>query len=163
MLIRFTLFLLFLYAVACFNSCATIVSPNQYPVIINATPAGAEISITDRAGREIYRGTAPATVYLRSGHSYFRRGQYAVRVSKPGYDDQIFPIEGNINGWYFGNLLFGGIIGMLIVDPLSGAMYTINTPIVSVGLAKSEATSQLEIRTLDQVPDYMHPFMQRID
>ena len=27
-----------------------------------------------------------------------------------------------MNGWYIGNILFGGLIGFLIVDPLTGAM-----------------------------------------
>lgn len=30
-----------------------------------------------------------------------------------------------MNGWYIGNLLFGGIIGLLIVDPATGAMWTL--------------------------------------
>jgi hypothetical protein len=25
--------------------------------------------------------------------------------------------------WYFGNLVFGGLIGMVIVDPLTGATF----------------------------------------
>jgi len=28
-----------------------------------------------------------------------------------------------MNGWYFGNLAIGGILGMLVIDPLTGAMY----------------------------------------
>ena len=35
-------------------------------------------------------------------------------------------IDGAINGWYFGNIIFGGLIGMLAVDPATGAMYTLS-------------------------------------
>lgn len=28
-----------------------------------------------------------------------------------------------MDGWYWGNILFGGLIGMLAVDPATGAMY----------------------------------------
>jgi len=28
-----------------------------------------------------------------------------------------------MSGWYWGNILIGGLIGMLVVDPLTGAMY----------------------------------------
>lgn len=33
------------------------------------------------------------------------------------------PLSANLNGWYFGNILFGGPLGILIVDPASGAMW----------------------------------------
>ncbi len=28
---------------------------------------------------------------------------------------------------YFGNLLFGGVLGLLIIDPATGAMYSLST------------------------------------
>jgi hypothetical protein len=44
-------------------------------------------------------------------------------------------IDGAINGWYFGNILFGGLIGMLAVDPSTGAMYTLKPDAVQAALA----------------------------
>lgn len=37
--------------------------------------------------------------------------------------NQTVPLSADISGWYFGNILFGGLIGMLIVDPATGAMW----------------------------------------
>jgi hypothetical protein len=34
-------------------------------------------------------------------------------------------VDSELSGWYFGNLLFGGIIGLAIVDPISGKMWTL--------------------------------------
>jgi hypothetical protein len=34
-------------------------------------------------------------------------------------------VRAELSGWYFGNLVFGGIIGMLIVDPLTGSMWNL--------------------------------------
>jgi hypothetical protein len=34
-------------------------------------------------------------------------------------------INARIDGWYFANLFLGGWIGMLLVDPLTGAMWKI--------------------------------------
>ncbi|MEA2098896.1 MAG: hypothetical protein U9P72_02065 [Campylobacterota bacterium] len=31
-------------------------------------------------------------------------------------------VESGLNGWYFGNIIFGGLLGILIVDPISGAI-----------------------------------------
>ncbi len=32
-------------------------------------------------------------------------------------------LEATLDGWYIGNIIFGGLIGFLIVDPLTGAMW----------------------------------------
>ncbi len=49
--------------------------------------------------------------------------QYTLTFSKEGFEDKMVTIHSRFDGWYIGNILIGGLIGMLIVDPLSGAMY----------------------------------------
>ncbi|HLK96152.1 MAG TPA: hypothetical protein VK364_00145, partial [Hymenobacter sp.] len=107
------------------SSCASIVSKSRYPVAISSVPPGAKVVITNRAGNEIFSGVAPTAVTLKSGSSYFNREKYKLIFSKEGFEDKVVALEADINGWYFGNLLFGGGIGLLIVDPLTGAMYRI--------------------------------------
>ena len=48
-----------------------------------------------------------------------------VEVSKEGFEKKTIQIESKTNGWYIGNLLFGSLIGFLIIDPLTGAMWTL--------------------------------------
>jgi hypothetical protein len=49
-----------------------------------------------------------------------------VNISKAGFAPQTIPVNSRANGWYIGgNILFGGLIGWLIVDPLNGHMYTL--------------------------------------
>ncbi len=43
-----------------------------------------------------------------------------------------------MNGWYWGNFAIGGLIGFLIVDPLTGAMYRIKDEEVSCQMNKKE-------------------------
>jgi hypothetical protein len=45
-----------------------------------------------------------------------------VRVSKEGFQSRERKVDGTVNGWYFGNVVFGGLIGMIAVDPATGAM-----------------------------------------
>jgi hypothetical protein len=97
------------------------VSKSSYPLSINSTPSGAKLSITDKAGKEIYLGNTPATVKLKAGAGFFSRAEYQVRFSNPGYNDKTVPVIFDLDGWYFGNILLGGLIGMLIVDPATGA------------------------------------------
>jgi hypothetical protein len=44
-------------------------------------------------------------------------------VKKEGFADREVTITGTVSGWYIGNILFGGLIGMLAVDPNTGGMY----------------------------------------
>ena len=82
-----------------FTSCATIFGKSSYPVSINTNPTGATISITDKKSKEVYKGTSPATVTLKSGAGYFSKAEYQVKLSSPGYGEQIIPINYKLNGW----------------------------------------------------------------
>ena len=141
-----------------FSSCATIFGRTSYPVSINSNPQGAVVTITNKRNREVYRGATPATVRLKSHAGYFARAEYQVKLSSPGYEEQIVPVYYKLNGWYFGNLLHGGIIGMLIIDPATGAMWKIDTPPINVTLNQSSFTlTQPTLKTLDikEVPQSM--------
>lgn len=132
-----------------FSSCATIVSKSTYPLAINSTPTNATVSITDKKGKEIYLGKTPAKVKLKAGAGFFSRAEYQVKFSSPGYDDKIVPVNFKIDGWYFGNLFLGGVLGMLIIDPASGAMWKIESEFLNETLEKSTATTDAEIKILN--------------
>ncbi len=154
MKIRFTPLLL--AGVVLFSSgCASIVSKSSYPIMINSSPAEAGISITDKKGVEVYRGNTPATVKLRAGGGFFTKALYLVKFDKPGYDIRVVPIEYKLDGWYFGNILFGGFIGLLIVDPATGAMFKLDTEFINETLSKSTASvpgNELKVYTLSEIP-----------
>ena len=141
-----------------FSSCATIFGKSSYPVSINTNPSGATVSVTDKKSKEVYKGTTPATVTLKSGAGFFSKAEYQVKLSSPGFDEQVIPVNYKLNGWYFGNILIGGVIGMLIVDPATGAMWKLDTPPINVTLAKSTASSTeptLKIIDIKDVPESM--------
>ncbi len=141
-----------------FSSCATIFGKSSYPVSINTSPTGASISITDKKSKEVYKGTTPSTVTLKSGAGFFSKAEYQVKLSSPGFGEQVIPVNYKLNGWYFGNLLIGGVIGMLIVDPATGAMWKLDTPPINVTLAKSTGAilpPTLKIIDIKDVPQSM--------
>lgn len=113
---------LLLTASIVFSNCATIVSKSSYPVSIQTNPAGAQVSITDKKGKEIYKGTSPSVVKLKAGAGFFSRAEYQVKLTTANHAEKVIPVTFKLNGWYFGNIIFGGLIGMLVVDPASGAM-----------------------------------------
>lgn len=64
-------------------------------------------------------------------------------------------MEFKIDGWYFGNILLGGLFGMLIVDPATGAMYKLETEFLNETLVQSTASVQkeeLKVYVLNEIP-----------
>lgn len=142
-------------------SCATIVSKSVYNVHLNSSPDQAYVQVFDRQGREVFNGNTPTQVSLKSGAGYFKRAEYTVKYSKPGYLSKEVMIRSDLNGWYIGNLVFGGLIGFLIVDPATGAMYRLDHTDLNETLAPqtqsttsiSNGEKTLHIMDINQVPE----------
>jgi len=111
-------------ALLALSGCASIFNGQTQTVTISSAPDGATVSVTNRAGVKIHSGTTPVTVTLRRGAGYFKSEIYTVSLSKDGHADKQLTITGAVSGWYIGNILVGGLIGMLAVDPVTGAMYS---------------------------------------
>lgn len=106
------------------TGCASIVSDSRYPLAVTSTPAGANFSISNQAGQVVHSGVTPGQVTLDAGAGYFDGETYTVSYSLAGHDPRQQIIDSEIDNWYaWGNLGFGGLIGWLIVDPATGAMY----------------------------------------
>ena len=112
-----------LATIALITGCASIVSKDDYPVAVNSAPDGANFTITNMAGSTVASGTTPEVVTLAAGNGYFKKETYQIVVSKDGFADKTYTLFSTLDGWYWGNILLGGLIGMLIVDPITGAMY----------------------------------------
>lgn len=109
------------------SGCATIVGDNAQRVQVNSTPSGASFSIRDESGTIVAQGKTPQGVLLdKSDGSYFGKKSYQITMEKEGYDPVTLPVKASANGWYIGgNLVLGGLIGWLAVDPFNGGMYTL--------------------------------------
>lgn len=147
------------------SGCATLFGKSNYNVTLNSEPSAADVTITDKKGIEIYKGTTPATVKLKSSSGYFSRGQYQVKLHMANYEDRTFTIDSKLNGWYFGNLFLGGLIGMLIIDPASGSMYKIKDKTHTETL-KAQTTAQakgLEIIDINSLPSSTVQDLEKIN
>ena len=96
--------LLFFALLATFtlSSCATIVSGSNQGIFIDSTPRGAEILVRDKARGETPKGL----VFDREVEDY------VIVLRKEGYEDHEIQLVRKLNGWVFGNIIFGGIIGL---------------------------------------------------
>jgi hypothetical protein len=95
-------------------SCATIIHGTHQDISFSSTPSGAKVFING-----MDKGSTPVVVNLE------RKSTYVVKIQIDGY----LPYETNIirkvDGWIAGNIIFGGLIG-LVVDAASGGMYKLS-------------------------------------
>ena len=130
------------------TSCATIVSSRQVPTTIDSTPSKLAYRVIDDNGAVISQGFTPATTTLNRSAGYFRPGKYTIEISKKGKVVGKETVTAGLNGWYFGNIVIGGLIGLVIVDPLSGAMYRMPESVVvstEAMASSSEPSKTLQI------------------
>ena len=120
-----------------YSSCATIMSGSTQKIPITTQPSGAKITIYDINNNIVYKGESPTTTVLKKGSGFFKKQSYRVVIEKEGYEKIEIIIDADISGWYlFGNFFLGGLVGWLLVDPLTGAMYTLNPDSINQELSK---------------------------
>jgi hypothetical protein len=146
------------------TGCASIVGGgSSNNVTINSQPSGIDIQIVNQEGSVVFTGKTPATVDLKRGAGFFQGADYTIKYKTPGGEERIQTITHNLNGgWYIvGNFFVGGLIGWLIVDPLTGAMYTLPK---NVNLPISYTTNDtLNIISLDEIRYEMREYLVPIN
>jgi hypothetical protein len=152
------------------QGCASIVAGNK-SVRIMSTPTDALITVTDKDGAQIYTGkTVPGGTKISlpsPGKGWFASNEYKVKFTKVGCRDCEYTIERGLSGWYLvGNLFFGGLIGYIVVDPLTGAMWSfkdLNVTLKNVGSASLPGDGRPQVMTLDQMPQSLRSQLLRIN
>ncbi len=134
-----------------FANCASIVSKGSWPVSVQSQPAGVDFIIVRADGTTVTSGKTPQIVTLDSGSGYFRTGSYVIKTLRKGKVVGEQELTASINGWYWGNLVFGGLIGFIIVDPLTGAMYKLPKDVTISGgsTAALEKKGSLTIASIE--------------
>lgn len=148
------------------GGCASIVGDSSYPVAIKSTPEGATFEVRDSTGKVLHTGTTPETVTLKSGEGYFDGAEYVIAFNKEGHEPHEVKLDSSLSGWYWGNIIFGGLIGMLIVDPITGAMYKLPEG-TSVDLGEKVVSNadgkDLTLLTIDQLPEHQRAALIRLN
>ena len=151
-----------------FTGCASIISKSDYSVIINSQPNKAKFSIIDNEGMIIFSGRTPSTIILSAGSGFWKGAKYTVKFEKDGYVSEEIKIKRGIDGWYIiGNFGFGGLIGWLIVDPATGAMWTLEKNVYGNLTPKTSSldgsTSDLKLLSLHDIPNSLRKNLVPID
>jgi hypothetical protein len=135
------------------SGCATIFNGQHQPVKITSAPEGATLTVTNSAGEKVHTGLTPATVTLKRGAGYFRSESYTLLFEKEGLPKREVKLTATMSGWFIGNILFGGLIGMLAVDPVTGGMYVFPDSVSETLTPEAQKTSlgTLQIVSMDSL------------
>jgi hypothetical protein len=111
------------------GGCASIVHGGDRSISINTQPPGATASVRKSGSNSLNDvvtvQNTPCTVSLDPKKSYFKGQSYTLRLEMPGYRTAEVELTPKMSGWYWGNLVIGGLIGMLAVDPATGSMWNL--------------------------------------
>lgn len=117
------------------SGCASIAHGTTQAVPVNSSPTGASVTVNCGNSTPSAALVTPTTVLLKRGPKNCN-----LTLSKAGYEDASIGFVRKMSGWFWGNILFGGVIGM-IIDGADGAIYNRAPESVSLTLAKSEAAT----------------------
>lgn len=126
-------------ACATISGCATIVHNGPRQISVASTPPGARVSIYDRSNRLVQVSTTPFLATLPTKFAYFKGQDYRLVFELPAYASSEVHLQTTVSRWYFGNLLFGGLLGLVIVDPSTGAMFNLTPDKVEQPLTAAQA------------------------
>ncbi len=121
------------------SGCASIVSGRSQSISVRSDPSQADVTIIDsKTGNTITAGKTPLKVSLDKGSGYFSGGRYRLILDKPGYERCEYTIDSHLSTAYVaGNLIFGSVVGWFIVDPATGAMWTLDPDDFSISLKET--------------------------
>ncbi|HEX4046854.1 MAG TPA: PEGA domain-containing protein [Elusimicrobiota bacterium] len=91
------------------SGCATIVKGTTQDMTFHSNPEGASVSVDGKT-----LGRTPLTYPLK------KDAYDSVTFEKDGYETLMMPLGHPISGWFWGNIIFGGLVGST-TDGISGA------------------------------------------
>lgn len=130
-----------LTALALFASgCASIVHGGNRSISIGSDPQGAKVTVCKEGSTQVVsEGKTPCTVLLDPKGGYFKAQDYNITIELPGYKAAQVSLRHELSGWYFGNILLGGLIGMIVVDPCTGSMWDLTPDKIEQKLTPEQA------------------------
>ena len=108
-------------------ACGTIMHGGNQDVGISSSPSGAKVTVDNQTG-----ALTPYVAKLS------RKNNHVIHLEAPGYAPADLTLTHSVSGWVWGNIVFGGLIG-LAVDAISGGLYKLNPEQLTTTLATEHA------------------------
>jgi hypothetical protein len=110
------------------GACASIMHGTTQDIGISSSPTGATVTVDNGA-----KSQTPFVAKLS------RKDSHIVHLVADGYSPADLTLTKTVSGWVWGNIVFGGLIG-LAVDAISGGLYNLTPNQLSAALAKQSAS-----------------------
>ena len=123
-------------ALALVVGCATIMHGTSQQVGISSQPTGASVVVDSQP-----LGVTPVSAKLS------RKNQHRITVTMSGYQPFEMVTTRKTSGWVWGNIVFGGLIG-LVVDASTGGLYDVRPEQVAAQLAQAGAGGEMRDGTI---------------
>ncbi len=111
--------------------CASIMSGSKQEVSISSEPENAKIFVN---GNQI--GTTPSKILLKRGEKHI------IEIRANGYETYRISTSKTITGWFWGNLICGGLIGF-VIDLATGNAYDVDPSKIDVILEKGSGATNI--------------------
>lgn len=111
------------------TGCASIAHGTRQGVPVNSSPTGASVAVNCGKASVLPNTVTPTTVFLKRNAEPCN-----ITLSKEGYEDASLVFVRRMSGWFWCNLLIGGILGM-VIDGADGALYNRQPESASISLA----------------------------
>ncbi len=118
--------------VAALSGCASIMNGTRQAVGISSSPTAATVTADG-----VSQGRTPVVAQLA------RKDNHIVRIELEGYQPFEATLTRSVSGWVWGNIVFGGLIG-LAVDAISGGLYKLTPEQVTATLGRTTARTHGE-------------------
>jgi len=109
------------------QACGTIIQSTTQQVGISSNPSNASVTINGQN-----HGNTPMIIDLK------RKDSHMVRIQLDGYQPYETNLTRSTSGWVWGNIVFGGLIG-LVVDASAGGMYKLTPEQIESELRSAQA------------------------
>jgi hypothetical protein len=113
-----------LAALVATTACASIMHGTQQDVGVSSSPTSARVTIDNQP-----KGNTPTVAKLS------RKDNHIVKIELDGYLPYEATLTRKTSGWVWGNIVFGGLIG-LAVDAISGGLYNLTPEQLQAQLAR---------------------------
>ncbi len=111
-------------------SCSTIMNGSKSEVKVTSNPTDAIVFVNN-----MELGPTPAILRLQRGETHL------IEIKKPGYKDYRITTSREITGWFWGNIICGGLVGGAI-DLITGNAYDVEPKYINVNLNKDTALNE---------------------
>ncbi|MFY7912743.1 MAG: hypothetical protein ACOVO2_24460 [Emticicia sp.] len=118
-------------------SCASIIHGKSQDVFISSQPKGAIIRVDDRDFGQTPKVLGLPRMGRMDGEPSTKK-EYKITLSLEGYMPYETILQRKVDGWFFGNILVGGVIG-IVIDAVTGSMYKLTPSQISAQMKMNGA------------------------